>query len=212
VHVSETHAKQERIQLHLNFRKFGAEVGKPPGVDEKTTSLADDVRFYIGPDWREEEQKNQLELKSVRCRICCGEHYTMHCTNQSVGKPIPETNGEHLVPVEKKCIPLHRRGSEGVTTPTASDKISTKCLRVSCLSQQEFVARFSRFGKITRIFLPRDFATGEYKGYGYVTFHKRENSEKALEMMDRRGYDNLIMRVAWDERPSARVRIGNLKV
>src|SRR5438876_1960028 len=54
VHVSETHAKQERIQLHLNFRKFGAEVGKPPGVDEKTTSLADDVRFYIGPDWREE--------------------------------------------------------------------------------------------------------------------------------------------------------------
>ena len=204
--VSESHAQQERIQLHLTFRKFGAEEGKPPGVDEKTTSFGDDVPFYIGPDWREEEQKEQVELKSVFCRICGGKHYTMHCTYSSVVDQVPAD--KQSAPIEKKYLHPNRRAQGTATTATTivAKKSSTNCLRVSYLSQQitvdEFFARFARFGKIIKIFLPRDYATGEYKGYGYVTFLKRENAEKALEVMDRRGYDNLIMRVAWDERPA----------
>jgi RNA recognition motif-containing protein len=80
----------------------------------------------------------------------------------------------------------------------------TTCLRVSCLSNQlseeEFYARFARFGRIARTFLPKNYETGEAKGYGYVTFVRRKDAARAMEMMDRKGFDNLIMRVAWDER------------
>ena len=211
--VSESHAQQERIQLHLTFRKFGAEEGKPPGVDEKTTFLGDDISFYIGPNWREEDDKEQLELKSVLCRVCGGEHYTMHCMFSSVENQIP-TNKPAAV--EKKYVPPNRRADATAPAADVGKAVSTNCLRVSYLSQQiteeEFFARFARFGKIVKIFLPRDHTTGEYKGYGYVTFLKRENAEKALQVMDRRGYDNLIMHVAWDKRPPASGRLAQGKV
>jgi len=75
---------------------------------------------------------------------------------------------------------------------------------VSCLSNQlteeEFYDRFARFGRIARTFLPKDYETGEAKGYGYVSFVRRKDATRAMEMMDRKGFDNLIMRVAWDER------------
>ena len=80
----------------------------------------------------------------------------------------------------------------------------TTCLRVSCisnqLSEEELYARFARFGRIARAFLPKNYETGEAKGYGYVTFVRRKDAARAMQMMDRKGYDNLIMRVAWDER------------
>lgn len=48
--------------------------------------------------------------------------------------------------------------------------------------------------------MPRDYDSGEGKGYGYVSFVRRKDAVRAMEMMDRRGFDNLIMRVAWDEK------------
>lgn len=150
-----------------------------------------------------------MELKLVFCRICGGEHYTMHCMYSSFADHVPAD--KLPTPIAKKYLPPNRR-AEGITATTnVAEKISTNCLRVSYLSKQitdtEFFARFTRFGKIIKKFLPRDYATGKYKGYGYVAFLKRESTEKVLEVMDRRGYDNLIMRVAWDERlpPSARL-------
>jgi translation initiation factor 3 subunit G len=205
--VSESHAQQERIQLHLTFRNFGAEEGKPPGVDENTTSFGDDVPFYIGPNWREKEQKEQLELRSVICRICGGKHYTMHCIYSSVVDQIPEN--KQVDPVKNKYVPPNRRGNGTALTTDVGKKASTNCLIVSNLSQQitedEFFARFARFGKIIKVSLPRHHTTRECKGYGFVTFLKRENAERALELMDRRGYDNLIMRVAWDKQSITRL-------
>ena len=88
------------------------------------------------------------------------------------------------------------------STGKTTDKLT--CLRVSCISLQltedELHARFARFGRISRTFLPRDYDSGEGKGYGYVSFVRRKDAVRAMEMMDRRGFDNLIMRVAWDEK------------
>jgi RNA recognition motif-containing protein len=111
----------------------------------------------------------------------------MHCKSKSLAT-VEESN---------KYIPPRREESFSHNEST--------CIRVTGLSQQitqqDFTTRFMRFGKITRAFLPRDYVTGELRGYGYVTFLKRQEAQRAMEMMDGRGYDNLIMHIAWDERP-----------
>ena len=170
-------------------------------VDEATTTVGDDVLLYLGKEWREEEERKRTGddmLRGFTCRICSGEHFTMHCPRP---RPIPTTpTSPTTTPTSNKpskYVPPSRRGE-----PVSPDK--TTCLRVSCISQQltedEFYARFVRFGRIARTFLPRDYNSGEGKGYGYVSFVRRKDAARAMEMMDRKGFDNLIMRIAWDER------------
>ena len=140
----------------------------------------------------EKKKREDMMLKGVICRICAGEHFTMHCPSPPNLPPPPEPS------VSTKYVPPSRRGVETMSVE------KTACLRVSCISDQlteeELYLRFTRFGKIARIFLPRNYVTGKGKGYGYVSFVRRKDAARAMEVMDRRGFDNLIMRVAWDER------------
>ena len=225
IRLSDLHAHEERVKLHLTLRKFGAEAGNPRGASNgKITSVGDDFPLYLGPDWREIERREQLEagsLKSVICRICGDEHYTVRCKYSSIN-PLPEPaivqpeNQSQVV--QNKYIPPSLRGTTSSTHSSANSltEHAVSCLRVSHISHQitedEFIGRFSRFGKVIRAFLPRDYTTGEYRGYGYITFLRRESAQRALEVMDRRGYDNLIMRVGWDERPLNAVRVGKTKL
>ena len=146
-------------------------------------------------------KREEMILKSVVCRICAGEHFTMLCPSPPTLPPEIEPSGP------AKYIPPSRRDVEVMSI----DK--TTCLRVSCISQQltieELYTRFSRFGRIARTFLPKDSVTGQGKGYGYVSFVRRKDAARAMEIMDRKGFDNLIMRVAWDERnlpPSSSIK------
>jgi translation initiation factor 3 subunit G len=210
IRISSKHASQERILLHSTYIKFGLEDGNPRGVDKNVTSLGDDIPFYIGPDWREVKAHETLEsgiLKSVICRICRAEHYTMKCRYKHSLTPLPKGPKE-----KKKYIPPNNRCPAISGVGISVDK--TNCLRISYLSRQitehEFIARFAKFGKITRVFLPKDYTTGEYKGYGYITFLRRANAQRAMEVMDRRGYDNLIMRVAWDDKTHLSERLPKM--
>lgn len=189
-------------------------------MDEGTTRWGDDVPFWLGEEWREEERRIRMGSGvgvleglenggAVMCRVCSGNHYTVRCVvvppaTLDVEPPAPPTATSTA---STKYVPPSRR-SQGApstatsSTPTADDKLT--CLRVSCISytltEDQLYTRFVRFGRIARTFLPRNYDTGEGKGYGYVSFVRRKDAVRAMEMMDRRGFDNLIMRVAWDER------------
>lgn len=199
-------------------------------VDEGTTRWGDDVPFWLGEEWREEERRigmggggvgdigvlEGVNGGAVMCRICSGNHYTVRCvlppTTLDVEPPTPPV----ATPTASTKYILPSRRSQGApstssSTPTADDKLT--CLRVSCISytltEDQLYTRFVRFGKIARTFLPRNYDTGGGKGYGYVSFVRRKDAVRAMEMMDRRGFDNLIMRVAWDERNFAAKSSGS---
>lgn len=74
-------------------------------------------------------------------------------------------------------------------------------LRVTNLSEDatdaDIMDLFDRFGHVSRVFLARDRETGICKGFAFVSFTSREDAQRALEMIDGRGYDNLILRVEW---------------
>lgn len=103
-----------------------------------------------------------------------------------------------------KYIAPHMRG--GNPSGSKGDSIrppreDQPTLRVTNLSEDategDVSDLFKRFGHISRVFLARDRETNVCKGFAFVSFTMREEAQRALEAVDGRGYDNLILRVEW---------------
>jgi translation initiation factor 3 subunit G len=79
-------------------------------------------------------------------------------------------------------------------------------LRVTNLSEdtQENDLRelFGIFGRVARVFVGRDRETGAGKGFAFVSFEERAVAQKAMEKVNGKGYDNLILSVQWSRESS----------
>jgi translation initiation factor 3 subunit G len=56
---------------------------------------------------------------------------------------------------------------------------------------------FGTFGRVARVYVGRDRETGAGKGFAFVSFEDREIAKRAMEKLNGRGYDNLILSVQW---------------
>jgi len=78
-------------------------------------------------------------------------------------------------------------------------------IRVNNLSEDtheaDLLELFRTFGPVTRAFVARDKWTRSSRGFGFVNFVHREDGEKAISKLNGYGYDNLILRVEWSDRP-----------
>jgi translation initiation factor 3 subunit G len=78
-------------------------------------------------------------------------------------------------------------------------------IRVNNLSEDtheaDLLELFRTFGPVTRAFVTRDKWTRSSRGFGFVNFVHREDGEKAISKLNGYGYDNLILRVEWSDRP-----------
>ena len=72
-------------------------------------------------------------------------------------------------------------------------------LRVTNLSEdtgeQDIRDLFIRFGNLQRVYLARNKATGQSRGFAFVSYYNRKDAELALEKLQGYGYDNLILRL-----------------
>ncbi len=77
-------------------------------------------------------------------------------------------------------------------------------LRVTNISEdtQENDLRelFGVFGRVARVYVGRDRETGAGKGFAFVSFEDRAVAQKALERVNGKGYDNLILSVQWSRK------------
>ena len=55
-------------------------------------------------------------------------------------------------------------------------------------------------GYVSRVFVVKDRETWVCKGFAFVSFHSKEDAEKAMAVLDGRGYGNLILKAEWSER------------
>eukprot|EP00998_Keelungia_sp_KM082_P006703 NODE_2942_length_966_cov_31.139452_g2922_i0.p1 GENE.NODE_2942_length_966_cov_31.139452_g2922_i0~~NODE_2942_length_966_cov_31.139452_g2922_i0.p1 ORF type:complete len:228 (-),score=53.52 NODE_2942_length_966_cov_31.139452_g2922_i0:282-899(-) len=65
------------------------------------------------------------------------------------------------------------------------------------IAEQDLRDLFSRYGALQRVYLVKDKETGRSKGFAFVTFHRREDGEKAIQKVTGFGYDHLILQVDW---------------
>jgi len=79
--------------------------------------------------------------------------------------------------------------------------VPTTQLRVYNLSknavEMDLRELFGHYGRITRVFIGKDYDTGESRGFAFVTFCNREDAAVALENLNGYGYGYLILKVEW---------------
>ena len=172
---------------------------------------------------KQQEEQGQravkLENKSVSCRICKGEHFTAKCPYRDTLAPMDEVGGSGAATPGRESpdipdstatggrssyVPPHlRAGASRVAGPGSSmdrrERDDSNTLRVTNLSEDvtddDLRDLFGRFGRISRVFLAKDRETNRTKGFAFVSFHERADAVRAMEKLDKKGYDNLIIRV-----------------
>ncbi|CAK5272134.1 unnamed protein product [Mycena citricolor] len=179
----------------------------------------------------EESAKTKLTKAGagkVVCRLCKGEHFTAKCPHKEAlaGLEMDPAAVDESGAAEAsgpahglagnatgKYIPPSQRNPRGPGAPGAPgapggrDDLPT--LRVTNLSEdtQENDLRelFGVFGRVARVYVGRDRETGAGKGFAFVSFEERSVAQKAMEKVNGRGYDNLILSVQWSQpRPEQR--------
>lgn len=172
---------------------------------------------------QEEAAKKPKVGRQVVCRLCKGEHFTAKCPYKD---RLSEMDSDLLPPEDdlppldtvpngpaatsggpSKYIPLHMRPGAGrgqgesMRGPGNRDDLPT--LRVTNISEdvqeQDLRDLFGVFGRVARVYVGRDRETGVGKGFAFVSFEERSIAQKAMEKLNGRGYDNLILSVQWSQ-------------
>ena len=103
-------------------------------------------------------------------------------------------------------MPPSMRGAGGARAPGESmrgpgNRDDLPTLRVTNISEdtQENDLRelFGVFGRVARVYVGRDRDTGAGKGFAFVSFEDKMAAQKAIDKVNGRGYDNLILSVQW---------------
>ena len=132
-----------------------------------------------------------------------GDDDTPAALGDSAPAPIANTTGKYVPPSIRN--PGSRPSGPGM--PGSRDDLPT--LRVTNISEdtQENDLRelFGVFGRVARVYVGRDRETGAGKGFAFVSFEDRNVAQKAMEKVNGKGYDNLILSVQWSQpRPEQR--------
>ena len=116
----------------------------------------------------------------------------------------PTTGGKYVPPSMRGGA---RGPGEAMGRPGGSrDDLPT--LRVTNISEdtqeQDLRDLFGAFGRVARVYVGRDRETGAGKGFAFVSFEDKSVAQKAMEKMNGRGYDNLILSVQWSRKSRCR--------
>ena len=115
--------------------------------------------------------------------------------------PAASTGGKY-VPPSMRGGAGSRGAGESMGRPGNRDDLPT--LRVTNVSEdttdQDLRDLFGAFGRVARVYIGRDRATGASKGYAFVSFDDRTAAERALQKVNGMGYDNLILTVQWSRK------------
>jgi len=196
--------------------KFGACKGKAAGPEPGVTTIGDLVALEVPQEEKKPEKKEATKNYAVSCRNCgaIGDHWTVQCPykdrilnvdnllgGEDSGKD-KDGKGEGLSSGKPgKYRPPGAREGGGSSMPDDRSKEQSSTIRVTNLSDDttELDVRdlFSKFGAVQRVYLARNKATQQSRGFAFVSFYVRKEAEKAMETLQGFGYDNLILRLEW---------------
>lgn len=211
------------VLARRKWAKFGDAYGKPPGPEDNVTII--DIKIHkldLKPgdlaDRHLEEDDNiskQLEGKTsiVVCRFCGAEgHFSLKCPNRDklTGKGVddgPSATTQSATGEVEKWVPIHRRNGGTAAAGTSmgaggrAGEREDYSIRVTNISEDttddDLRELFRRFGHTTRIYLAKDYQTGNSRGFAFVSYVSESDAQKAIDALNGHGYDNLILHVDW---------------
>ncbi|WWC66677.1 uncharacterized protein I206_100581 [Kwoniella pini CBS 10737] len=222
----QTQVVSHSVAERKGWAKFGLDSGKPSGPDRKTTIIGENLHFRIAPVSKAEPEAvdpvaaKPTAGKAVVCRLCQGGHFTAKCPYKEQLAVIDNMNGEGMDDEEEaggagglapkgaggaggKYVPPGQRAGGGAGESMFRSRDDLPTLRITSLSvdaeEDDVRELFSKFGRIARVSVVRDRETRESKGLAFVSFEERKSGEEAIKVMNGRGYDSLILNVAWSQ-------------
>ncbi|OMO53021.1 hypothetical protein CCACVL1_28940 [Corchorus capsularis] len=224
--VTKTVTKEyKRVAERRSWAKFGDAVDEDVG--SRLTVVSTEDVFLERPRVAGEEElelKAKTEEKKggflMVCRTCGkkGDHFTAKCpykdligasSNNHDQRP---SSSDGTVASSSKAtgggggstyVPPNQRQGAKLSGADMKRRNEENSIRVSNLSEdaQESDLRelFSPFGQITRVYVAPDRNTGLNRGFAFISFARKEDAEKAINMLDGYGYDSLILKVEWSQ-------------
>jgi len=118
--------------------------------------------------------------------------------NSAPAPSAPSTGGKY-VPPSMRGPAGARAAGESMRGPGSRDDLPT--LRVTNISEEtqenDLRELFGVFGRVARVYVGRDRETGAGKGFAFVSFEDRAVAQRAMEKVNGKGYDSLILSVQW---------------
>ena len=100
--------------------------------------------------------------------------------------------------------PQRGTGADATKRPPAVSLAPVKDIYVGNLdygaTEQELRSLFETVGRVESVTIPKDYLTGESRGYAFVCMSDRETSRQALDEVDGRRLGNLQVRLGWSFR------------
>jgi len=210
-----------------HWRKFGDCKDDSSGPQVATTFVSDEVRMQFTRNRAGEQQLEETDdpAKKLRekggsamhCRHCkANDHWSVNCPYKDLypeddvdGPPGDAQNDAKMKENERKAqsgtyvAPNLRGGPGGPMRGTTmfTERRDENTCRVTNLpedsDEQDLRDLFGKMGKVTRVYLAKDKATGRSKGFAFVTYERRDDAEKAIESISGHRYDHLILKVEW---------------
>ncbi|UYV71778.1 EIF3G [Cordylochernes scorpioides] len=191
------------------WKKYGQSKDDPPGRNPATTLEGEEIFMEFLRDMKEEKVESDLaKLQGkalVQCRRCKGEHWTAQCPYKdsmpTIEKEIPKETKqpEAAASTNKKYVPPSMRDGAGgrkagdAMPRREDDTYSVKIQNLSeDTTENDLMELCSKFGKVKKAYMPKS-KTGEHRGFGFVHFFKMADAEKAVQILNGFGYDNLIL-------------------
>ncbi|KAK8042728.1 RNA recognition motif domain protein [Apiospora phragmitis] len=223
-----------RVAERKVLPKFGLSEKDPKGPQMDTTSVGENIIFRLSPNWKRDAKdeskdananamKEKLKDKTVKCRICNGEHFTARCPYKDTMAPVGAEGSADpaagmadeeaaaaaggagagkkgsYVPPALRGGPGGAAAGERMGGSKYGERDDLATLRVTNVSEMaeeaELRDMFERFGRVTRVFLAKDRDTGMAKGFAFISFADRTDAVKACNKMDGYGFKHLILRV-----------------
>lgn len=200
--------------------KFGDCEGKAAGLEHNiSTVVAENITLNLNaPQVEHEEEKKVEKIKTTSCRYCGSlDHFSLQCPSrnemmptQRISQAVDSVKSGASAAASgagasstgpKKYVPPGSRGGDRDRTREDKDEMPT--LRVTNISEnateEDLKELFRPFGRLARVFLARDRASKQPRGFAFVSFAIRDDAEAALNKLNGYGYDNLILRVEWSK-------------
>lgn len=120
----------------------------------------------------------------------------------------PPNEGPSTSNTGGKYVPPSMRGGPGASRGPGESMRGTRddlpTLRVTNISEdtqeQDLRDLFSYVGRVARVYVGRDRETGVGRGFAFVSFEDKATAQLAIDRMNGRGYDNLILNVGWSRK------------
>ncbi|GBG29776.1 Eukaryotic translation initiation factor 3 subunit G [Hondaea fermentalgiana] len=225
----------KRIQERLAWKKFGLAEDAPPGPEEETTIVSrDDVHIENPGDENKAQKREEDEMiKRLRSGALNRKKREEFAAKESTilgseGMGQGLRTGTALSQMADapsslaaaggpggKYVPMHLRGGDAAASMSRFEEEDQTTLRVTNISEDttedDLRDLFQPFGRIQRVYLARDRETQISRGFAYISFHYRDDAQRAMDKLNGFGYDHLILKVEW-AKPSTRDDAGTQSV